>query len=135
MYAGSVLKSMLGMTVDSRLPATLVPVDRILMRWAVAIGDSLPREAWDEPRFSRPPPLDDETAIVVDQIVLRSPPKTRKFVQRWYKTPLPNSVLAKEFGMTERSLIQCWQISLYFLGARFENSGNATLLTILKIQR
>lgn len=133
MYARSVLKSMLGQTACSSLPAPLVPADRIMLRWAVSIGHSLyAPEAWDEGRVSKPPPFDDETAIVVDQIVCRSPLKTRKFVQRWYKTPLPLEVLAKQFDMTERSVVKCWHICLHFLDARFESSGNRVLLGILK---
>lgn len=135
MYARAVLKSMLGMTACSRLPAPLVPADRIVQRWAVAIGYGLyAPEAWDAAKQSKPPPLDDDTAIVVDQIILKSPAKTRKFVQRWYKTPLPLQVLAEEFGMSERSAVQCWHLCLHFLDYRFRESGNKTLLGILRIE-
>lgn len=132
MYAGTVLNSMLGSTVDSTLPGDLAPVDRICQRWAISIGDGFPRELWEELKTSRATPLDDDTAIVVDQIILKSPPRTKRFVRVWYKTPRPRQTIATEFRMSERSVSVCWKLCLGYLEWKFLESKHKPLLALLK---
>lgn len=122
MYNGSVLKI---------LEPELVPVDRILQRWAVAIGHGLPTEAWDDRRKSLPPPLDDELAVIVDQLVLRSPGKTKRIIFAWYKSPVPVASLAKSLSMSRQSLYVAWRLSLNYMRWRFESAGNKALARIL----
>lgn len=133
MYAGSVLKSMLDTApADGDLPAEFASTDRILQRWAVSIGTGLPADSWDDRPISKPPPLDDDTAIVVDQIILHAPPKTARLIVAWYKTPASCQQIAYKMGMSRRGLIIGWRLSLNFLKCKFEMSGNVTLARLLK---
>lgn len=132
MYAATVLNSMLGRTVDSTLPADMVPIDRICQRWAISVGDGLRRELWEDPKNSRATPLDDDTAIIVDQIILKSPPRTKRFVKIWYKTPRPRGAIAQEFRMDERSVTVCWKLCLSYLEWKFKSSKHKPLLALLE---
>jgi hypothetical protein len=119
-------------TSDRTLPPDLLSSDRICQRWAVTQGDGLKRELWEEPVRSRATPLDDATAIVVDQIILRAPGRTRRFVQLWYKTPRPRQTIALEFHMSDRSVWVCWKLSLNYLQYRFGESDHVPLLALLQ---
>jgi hypothetical protein len=133
-YSSAVLKAMLedALPVHGVLGQELIATDRILQRWAVSIGMGLPTERWDDRRPSKPPPLDDDAAIVVDQIVLRSPPRTQRLVREWYKTPLPSIRIAQNLGIkSRRALYTSWQLSLNFLKWKFECSNNATIHNLL----
>lgn len=134
MYAKSVLKAMLGDVTTGVLPVDLIPVDRIMQRWSVANGNGLPSEEWDDSPKARPPPLDDDTCMVVDEIVLNCPPKTRRIVVQWYCRPLPTVQIARKLGMSPRSLEKAWTMSLNFLKWKFEVSKNMTLLRLLRIR-
>lgn len=129
--AKSILNQLLGDTPPATLPADLIPTDRILQRWAVSIGLGLPTEAWDDARISRPPPLPDDLAIVVDQLVLKSPPRTKALIVAWYKTPVPTPQVAEDQGMSLRSFYRAWHLSLHFMRHRFQESRSAALLKIL----
>ncbi len=134
MYTAAVLKSMLGQTTTGVVPKELLPVDRIMQRWAVANGQGLPSEVWDDTPRAKPPPLDDDTAIVVDRIILHSPPKTRQIVIEWYCKPLPTQEIARKLGMSPRSVEKSWGLSLNFLKWKFEESRNMTLLRLLRVR-
>jgi hypothetical protein len=133
MYAASVLKSMLGQATTGVIPRELLTTDRIMQRWSVANGCGLPTERWDDSRVSRVPPLDDDTALLVDQIVLKLPPKTNKIVVHWYCKPLPTSEIARMVGMSPRSLEKSWLLSLNFLKYKFEGTNNLALLKLLRV--
>jgi hypothetical protein len=123
---------MLDRAADIRVPPEYATTDRICQRWAVSIGSGLP--GWDEGRQSRVPPLDDPTAIVVDQLILKSPEKTKRLVRGWYCTTQPNSVLAERLNLTERTLITAWHLSLHFLRYRFAESGHKGVLALLRLR-
>lgn len=133
MYSASVLKSMLGQTTTGVIPRELLTTDRIMQRWAVANGSGLPTERWDDSRVARVPPLDDDTALLVDQIVLKCPPKTNKVLVEWYCRPLPTAEIARSLKMSPRSLEKSWLLSLNFLKYRFEGSNHLTLLKLLRV--
>lgn len=129
MYAKSALKAMLGEAVPGSLDPELVPVDRIMLRWAVANGSGLPANRWDDnPRQSKPPPLDDDTALVVDRLVLKCPEKTRIILQKWYCTPEPVHIIAERLKMSRRALYTGWGLSLNFIRWRMEQTNHRTLL-------
>lgn len=135
----SVPRSKPKVTVDcgrsgNYLPADLATTDRICQRWAVAIGMGLPTEKWREDEASRPPPLDDPTAIIVDQIILKSPQRTRRLIQGWYCTTIAQPVLAGRFNLTERTVITAWHLCLNFLQFRFVESGHKPLLALLRLR-
>lgn len=135
MYAGAVLKSMLGQVTTGVIPLELMTTNRVMERWAVANGTGLPTDLWDDnPRRSRVPPLDDETFLVVERIVNHSPPKTKRLVKAWYMTPTPTVEIAKDLGMSPRSLEKGLGVSLYFLKYRFEISDHITLLKLLRVR-
>lgn len=133
MYAASVLKSMLGQATTGVIPQELLTTDRIMQRWSVANGSGLPAECWDDSRVSRVPPLDDDTALLVDEIVLKCPPKTNKVIVEWYCKPLPTSEIARRLGMSPRSLEKSWVLSLNFLKYKFEGTNHLTLLKLLRV--
>lgn len=135
MYAGSVLKLLRGEAATGVLPLELLPVDRILQRWDVSIGTGLPSEAWDDnPRTSKPPPLDDDTATVVDQIVLHLPPRTHQVIVAWYRTPQPTEVIADKLKMSARSLENGLKVCLSFTKWKFIESRHRPLLKLLQVR-
>jgi hypothetical protein len=113
-------------------PAEFATTDRICQRWSVSVGTGQPTERWQDHERSRPPPLDDGTAIVVDQIILRAPASTRKVVVKWYRTDLPDTVIAQQLNLTPRTLVVAWHLSLNFLRWRFSESGHRDLLAALR---
>lgn len=134
MYSGAALKSMLGDVAPGSLEAELVATDRILQRWAVSIGTGLPTERWDDRPISKPLPLDDDTAIVVDQIILKCPPRTRRIVKAWYRTPAPVHIIAEEMRMSRRGLYTAWRLSLNFLKLKFEMANHPPLQNLLHVR-
>lgn len=133
MKAGAVLDMVYGRATCD-LPPELVPIELIFQRWAVSIGDGLPREMWDEIPSARMPPLDDDTAIVVDQQYLRSPPRTKLFIKTWYKAPAPKRALATHWGMTEDAVERCRPIVLNYMRWRFLETRHQPLLRLLEIR-
>lgn len=117
-----------------RCPAEFATTDRICQRWAVSVGSGLQSDKWQDEVRSRPPPLDDDTAIVVDQIILRLPERTRVIIVKWYRTNLPGGVLAEQIGVSPRNLETVWHLGLNFLQFRFEQSKHAGLLKMLRFK-
>lgn len=134
MYAQSVRKAMQGEATTGVILRELLPVDRIMQRWAAANGEGLPSEVWDDSPRARPPPLDDDTAMVVDRIVLSLPPKTHRIVNKWYRKPIPTRLIAEQIGCSPRSLEKQWTIALNFLRWKFVESRNVTLLRLLRVR-
>lgn len=135
MYAGAVLKSMLGQATTGVIPYELMTTNRVMERWAVANGSGLATERWDDnPRRSRVPPLDDETFLVVERIVNHSPPRTNRLVVGWYMRPLPTIELARELSMSPRSLEQGLNVCLNFLKFKFEGTAHSSLLKMLRVR-
>lgn len=131
----SILKSMLSETSCGPLSPELVPVDRIMQRYWVANGNGTQVDVWDDnPRYSRPPPLDDDTATVVDRIFVSLGPIARKLLEDWYGSPLPTYVIAKKLKMSQRTLEQAHAMEMNFMKRRFENSKNPTLLRLLAVR-
>jgi hypothetical protein len=124
----------LGRAADISVPPEYATTDRICQRWAVSIGMGLPTEIWQEAIKSRPPPLDDDTAIIVDQLILKSPEKTKRLVRGWYCTNQPNSILADRLKLSERTLVTAWHLSLHFLRYRFSESGHRGVLALLRLR-
>lgn len=124
----------LGRAAEVIVPIQYATTDRICQRWAVSIGMGLPTEKWQDGAVSRPPPLDDPTAIVVDQLILKSPSRTQRLIRGWYCTTLAQPVLAQQFNLTERTLVTAWQLSLHFLQHRFSESGYKPLLALLRLR-
>jgi hypothetical protein len=103
------------------LDPILVPTDRLLERWAVSQGSDEYLHGWDEvPARSRPTPLDDATAIVVDQTILHSTVQARAFVHRWYMRPGESvTVLAKALGLHRDTVHMRWRSTLWYMRRRF----------------
>jgi hypothetical protein len=122
-----------GRTLENACPPEFATTDRICQRWAVSIGMGLPTDVWMDGIASRPPPLDDDTAIIVDQLILKSPERTRRLIRAWYCTSMAQPVLAKRFNLAgERELILAWHLCLHFLQHRFSESKYAPLLALLR---
>jgi hypothetical protein len=111
----------------TKLVDELIPVDRILQRWAVSVGDGIYDQPWDFIPQSKVPVLDDQTAIVVDQLVLRSPVMTRKLVELWYRTPVPRVVLARKISVDPDGLDLHWNAALHYFRRRFTDSPLSNL--------
>lgn len=134
MYAASVLKSMLGQATTGVIPVDLLTTNRILERWAVTHGSGLPTDRWDDSRLVRPPPLDDDSATVIDLIVRNCPPITKRTVDGWFRRPIPTFLLAKEMGMSPRALEKNVLLSLNFVKWKIECSNHLTLVRLLKVR-
>lgn len=115
------------------LDLDLMPVDRIMQRWAVSIGAGLPADKWDDSNQSRPTPLDPDTAIIVDQTILRAPERRHRLLRTWYKTPSPSMVIADSLGLSVGGLYLEWRAALHYLQIRFRDSRHADLLRILTV--
>lgn len=134
MYATALLNAMLGEVTDGALPEPLKPADRIMQRWDTAHRGGYPIDEDKDP-ISRPPALDDDTAMVVDDIINHdTPPASRKILVAWYRSDLPTYKLADKLGVTPRSLTKQHQLALHFLKFRFECSNNLTLLRLLRVR-
>lgn len=108
---------------DNGLPDLLIGTDRILKRWAVSIGDGTEDMSWLEIAKSRYPPLDDQVAIVVDQLVLRSPRHDRRVVELWYRRPDDDLADIARALSVRRAVVKAhWQTSLGYFRARFLES-------------
>lgn len=103
------------------LDPRLVPTDRLLERWAVSQGSDEYLFGWDTiPPKSRPPPLPDDLAIIVDQIILRPPVQRRTFLTRWYMSPGESvTALAKSLGIHRDSVQMRWTSSLWSIRRDF----------------
>jgi len=103
------------------LDPVLVPTDRLLERWAVSQGSDEYLHGWSEvPARSRPPPLPDDMAIIVDQTILHSTVQARNFVQRWYMRPGESiTVLAKALGLHRDTVHMRWRSTLWYMRRRF----------------
>lgn len=115
-------------------PVEFATTDRICQRWAVSVGTGLQSDKWQDEIRSRPPPLDDDTAIVVDQIILRLPERTKAVIVKWYRTDLPAEVLARQVGVSPENLETVWHASLSFLQWRFLESKHTGLLKLMRFK-
>lgn len=106
-----------------RLDPELVPVDRLLRRWAVSIGDGLPSEEWQDNPKARVPPLDDTTAILVDRIVLAAPGRTRRMVKLWYKSNQPREVIAGIIGVARSAVYVEHKAALWYVRGACRGAG------------
>lgn len=134
MYARSVLKAMLGEVTTGVIPLEFITTDRIMQRWVVAGGSGLPTARWDDARKSKPPPLDDGSAIIVERIFNHSPPKTKKILDGWYRTPAPTEIIAEELGISPRTLEKALSVCLGYVKWKIECTKDVTLLKLLRIQ-
>jgi hypothetical protein len=134
MNAVAIRAEWLGRSTECVVPPEFATTDRICQRWAVSVGMGLPTDVWMDGVASRPPPLDDDTSIVVDQAVLKSPEKTRRVIVKWYRTQLPQAVIAEQLNLTERTLVVAWKLSLNYLQWRFAESKHQPLLALLRLR-
>lgn len=91
---------------QNALDPRLEPTDRHMQRWAVSQGSALPLDpalADILPRL-KVPPLPDDQAVVTDQVVLRSPEHWKRFVFKWYRSPKPKEVIARELGLRTQTV-------------------------------
>lgn len=120
-----VLKPFAGLDI---LEPELEPVDRVLQRWWSSVGSGLPNPDVDPPADSPPPPLDNDCAIVMDQIVCQCPGKTRRFIRLWYTTAIPCQRIGQLMGLTDdRSLHLGWRVTLLFVHWRILESDHPEL--------
>lgn len=115
-----------------KVSAELKSTDWILERWAISVGDGLYDAPWEEVPKSRAPPLPDQMAIVVDQLVLRSGDKTRRLVGYWYRTALAKTVIAQKLGMDRDTVYVRWNAALWYFRGRFLDSPLSDLRLIAR---
>jgi hypothetical protein len=109
------------------VPADCICTDRVLLRWAVSIGDGTGNTSWfDLPRGGLTA-LDDQTAIVVDQLILRSPRFTRKVTELWYRSPAPREAIAKRLGCRLSYAYDYWADALVYFRGHFRDSPLSNL--------
>lgn len=123
--AAQVIGKLQEATRHNTLDPELVPTDRMMQRWAVSVGSGLPQdvEGWDDKPISKPPPLDDETAITVDRIVQQLGEKYRRLAVSWYKSAKPRQSIAYELAIPRSSMYLEWRAMLWYLRGRFQGAG------------
>ena len=115
------------------IPPELVSSDRVLQRWAVSIGSGLPTDFWDDATQSRVPPLDDDTARIVDQLVMRSPPrKVRRIIMLWYRTPEPVEHIAEKIKDSPENTALRVIAALCYMSLKFKENLHPKLTRILR---
>ncbi len=105
--------------MSSHVVSALKATDWILQRWAASVGDGLLDAPWEDVPVSRVPVLSDQTAIVVDQLVMRSGDKTKRLVGYWYRTALPKTVIAQRIGVSREGIYLRWNAALWYFRERF----------------
>jgi len=115
----------------SRLDPELEPVKHIMERWAVSIGDGLGDEPWDESRKSCVSPLDDHTALIVDQIVNHAPVRYRTLARLWFCGAGTTTDLAERMGVSRSGLYLELRCTLFHFRAKFLESKHADLIDLL----
>lgn len=119
----------------NHVPDELVLTDRILLRWAASVGDCLEDDStWQELIRAKVTPLADDVAIVVDQLVLRSPKGHRKVVELWYRKPDPREVIARKLRVREDEVRLCWSLALQHFRGHFESSPLRALQKLAGIE-
>jgi hypothetical protein len=114
--------------VVSELKAT----NWILERWAISVGDGLYGIQWEDIPQSRVPPLNDQMAIVVDQLILRSGDKTKRLIGYWYRTNLPKTEIARKIGVDRDTIYARWNSALHYFRGRFLDSPLSDLRLIAR---
>lgn len=108
--------------------------DRILKRWWSANGSGLPNPDVDPPTYSKPPPLNDDCAAVMDKIIASSPRRTYRFIRLWYTTPKPRRWIARELNMGERSVGKAWCVVVMYIQYRIQASKHPELNRLLAVR-
>ncbi len=103
-------------------PSALRATDWILQRWAASVGDGLLDAPWEDVPVSRVPVLNDQTAIVVDQLIMRSGDKTKRLIGYWYRTALPKTAIAQRIGVSREGVYLRWNAALWYFRDRFITS-------------
>ncbi|MGH8259687.1 MAG: hypothetical protein ACREUG_08350 [Steroidobacteraceae bacterium] len=109
-------------------------VDRVMQRWAVGHGSGLPPEDPGALKC-RPPRLDEDLQLLIDDVVNRAPDLIRHFIGEWYRTETPPDVMARRWGMSVASLYRRWDLILEWLDLMFRGAKHAGLLRLLVIER
>jgi hypothetical protein len=104
--------------------------DWILERWAISVGDGLRGMPWEDVPRSKVPPLNDQCAIVVDQLVMRSGDSTKRLVGYWYRTALAKTVIAQKLGVNRDTIYFRWNSALWYFRDRFIQSPLSDLRLI-----
>lgn len=131
----------------ARLDPEFITTNRVWERWRVGTGEGLPRtlEDWAEAEEeaveqddtfsapeSLPPPLDDVTQSVIDQIYEHSPRHMNKFIREWYCSPLPCMTMARQRGIGHEAIYLELHGVLRYYRQRFERSGHADLIAMVR---
>lgn len=133
MRDSDVLKTIVrGKAGEYSLPLELIATDRVLKRWAAGSGSGLPSEEWDDEPRAKPTPLPDDVAVDVDLCILKSPPRTRRLVNLWYRKPDPAESIARELDMSRANVYKAHRLALNYLRWRFEGWGNAELARLVQ---
>lgn len=127
---------MLAIVSDSKniggLDPELLPINRIMERWAVSVGSGLTADDEWEPS-SRPTPLDDASSTVVDQIVIHAPNRYRLLLLPWYKGTGSSTTIQEKLGVTRHGLYLEWRCSLFFVRQEIRRSGHRDLIDLLDV--
>lgn len=116
----------------SQIVSELKATNWILERWAVSVGDGVYGIPWADVPQSKVPPLNDQMAIVVDQLILRSGNKTQRLVGYWYRTNLPKSEIARKIGVHRDTIYVRWNSALHYFKDRFIQSPLSDLRLIAR---
>ena len=134
-YTASIIDTLSGCKVRGALPVDLIPTDRVIQRWHISVIGFLPTQRWDESKRARLSPLDDVTAIVVDQIICSAPERHREIIWAWYGTPAPTRVIAEDLGISPSGLKLELHSSLTYMLLKFKGSQHAELIRLLLLPR
>jgi hypothetical protein len=118
---------------ERQLDEELMPTDRIMQRWAASIGSGMPESEWDTTPKSKPPVLDDESAMIIDQIVLKAPHRYRTLLLPWYKGNGSSTTIQQKLGVSRHGLYFEWRCSLFYVRQEIRRTGHSDLTNLLDI--
>lgn len=115
----------------AKLDKELEPVDRLLARWA---RDKMPQGKplhplvamqlmHDGAVLGSAPPGNQNELILVDQTVLKSPPRTKALLNLWYGTKTPTEVIASRIGVSRSTVYSEWSKALHYMRGALRAQG------------
>lgn len=110
---------------QNRMDLRLLPTHRHMQQWAESQGADLPvdPDAGDGIPRTKLPPLNDDYAVITDQIVQTVPEDWRNFIFSLYRSPKPTEVIAEEFGWKKTQVYFERKLVLAYLLGRLTEAG------------
>jgi hypothetical protein len=107
---------------DTALDPRFRAVDRYLWRWAVSHGSGLP--CFDDiVHEAKPPPLPDDEAVLLDELIRNSPSWMRNFVVMWFRSDCSIHQIAERLQIRLRGVYEQRLVALARVDGLLQGAG------------